>query len=940
MPSKHNIPTKAQKRITECRRTRNTYLDLSGCNLYEIPEEVYEMDWIEVLDLSPDYYFEKTFWGRLQKRILDGILRGKKIASYGDLWLKLHYEIYNDWANFILLQNLPINKNHLQSIDEKILQLPRLKGLILPNNKISEFPEHLAKLQQLQVLYLSNNQLSQIPEHLAKLQQLQVLSLSNNQLSQIPEHLAKLQQLQFLSLSNNQLSQIPDWLSAMPHLIELYLKGNPIQNIPKEIFDQDGNILADLQSHFASIQKEKERLFEAKLLIVGEGDVGKTSLKFKLEDAAYIATKGKIESTEGIVISQEHYKENWEDHEREFTLNVWDFGGQEVYHATHQFFLTQRSLYLLVWDSRKDTRQSGFDYWLNIIRLLGNNSPVLLIKNVFDKRDISIAESQWRQSFPNLKEFLTINCGKTNKKAMKKLWKAIKYQIGGLEHIGVEWGKDRLEVRRALEEKAKERPFIALETYLDICREVGDITDEKEAARLSDYLHHLGVILHFQDDDYLNQTVILRSEWGTAAVYKILDDPELQKRDGLLYYSDLEARIWGKDDATHRWKASDYPTRKYATLLRLMYRFELCFPIQDTDGKQYIVPELLEADEPKTLDKTPFEVSTAEHPILQFVFEYPIFMPKGIITRFMVRLYPFIENKIYWRRGVWMHYPRHNARATIVQNDVDKRIYIRTIGRDRKVLLGIIRQHIGAINATFSEQLKVNELIPCNCKECIHADKPYFYEQEQIKKYQKKGVLHIRCGNSLEEVLVSRLVNDTISSVDSKIGSGFSRGFNEGFDIGGKETEIPIPPPKVFIAYDDADQVHLENLTKHLNSLERSGELQTWSVNQTLAGSNQKKVLNQQLAEAGIILLLISVDFINSDTCVDHILKVAMQKNKAGSAWVVPIYVRPCDCDKMPFEDLEPLPNDKTKPQYVTLWENQDAAWWNVTQGIKKVLKS
>ena len=668
----------------------------------------------------------------------------------------------------------------------------------------------------------------------------------------------------------------------------------------------------------------------------------------KLENLGYIAKEGKTESTEGIVISQQHYKENWEEHEREFTLNIWDFGGQEVYHATHQFFLTQRSLYLLVWDSRKDTRQSGFDYWLNIIRLLGNNSPVLLVKNVFDKRDISIAESQWRQSFENLQEFLTINCGKPNKKAMKKLWRSIKHHIGNLGHIGVVWGKDRLEVRRALEEKAEERPFIGLEAYLDICREVGEIADEKEAARLSDYLHHLGVILHFQDDDYLNQTVILRPEWGTAAVYKILDDPVLQKRNGLLYYEDLEARIWGKDDASHRWKAADYPVRKYPTLLRLMHRFELCFPIQDSKGRQYIVPELLKADEPEGLDKKPFEGSTAEHPILQFVFDYPVFMPKGIITRFMVRLYPFIEGENYWRRGVWMHYPRHDARATIVQNDVEKRIYIRTIGRDRKILLGIIRQHLRAINATFSEQLKVNEWIPCNCSECLHASKPHFFTHEQIENYQKNGIPRIRCEKGrLEEVLVSQLVNDISSSVgSSRMGDFDSRDFDSrDFYTGEEEFEnrardIPIPPPKVFIAYEDNDHAYLEELSKHLSGFKRSGKLQTWSTKDLLAGTHKRQKLGEELQKADLILLLISSDFMSSDLCMELMLKAAMQKNKEGSAWVVPIYVRPCKCDETLFNGLQPLPNAPNKPEYVSEWKSSDLAWLNVVNGIEKVLKS
>ena len=34
-------------------------------------------------------------------------------------------------------------------------------------------------------------------------------------------------------------------------------------------------------------------------------------------------------------------------------LHVWDFGGQEILHATHQFFLTERTLYLLVLTGRE-----------------------------------------------------------------------------------------------------------------------------------------------------------------------------------------------------------------------------------------------------------------------------------------------------------------------------------------------------------------------------------------------------------------------------------------------------------------------------------------------------------------------------------------------------------------------------------------------------------
>ena len=49
-------------------------------------------------------------------------------------------------------------------------------------------------------------------------------------------------------------------------------------------------------------------------------------------------------------------------------LVSWDFGGQDIYHATHQFFLTDRSLFLLLWNARQGWEQAKLHYWLDIIK--------------------------------------------------------------------------------------------------------------------------------------------------------------------------------------------------------------------------------------------------------------------------------------------------------------------------------------------------------------------------------------------------------------------------------------------------------------------------------------------------------------------------------------------------------------------------------------------
>ena len=89
----------------------------------------------------------------------------------------------------------------------------------------------------------------------------------------------------------------------------------------------------------------KRVLNEAKVLLVGQGGVGKTSLVKRLVDGGFDPEENK---TEGIDIRKWHVEVDGE----RIRLNVWDFGGQEIMHATHQFFLTKRSLYLLLWDAR------------------------------------------------------------------------------------------------------------------------------------------------------------------------------------------------------------------------------------------------------------------------------------------------------------------------------------------------------------------------------------------------------------------------------------------------------------------------------------------------------------------------------------------------------------------------------------------------------------
>ena len=108
--------------------------------------------------------------------------------------------------------------------------------------------------------------------------------------------------------------------------------------IPPEIIRKNEQPKAIIDYYLSLLEKEKKPLHEAKMLILGQANVGKTCLRKRLINNNYDPKRNK---TDGIDIH------NWEIEveDRKLQVNIWDFGGQEIYHATHQFFLTKRSLY-------------------------------------------------------------------------------------------------------------------------------------------------------------------------------------------------------------------------------------------------------------------------------------------------------------------------------------------------------------------------------------------------------------------------------------------------------------------------------------------------------------------------------------------------------------------------------------------------------------------
>lgn len=604
----------------------------------------------------------------------------------------------------------------------------RITALALANQKLGFFPSTILKMNEIELLILEKNDISHLPGNISELKNLKMLFLGGNHFSEFPYSLADIKDVSLISLFSNNITTInekildfnlPLYLDYERRRKGIYLSDNPLETPPPEIIQQGRNAL---KNYFEELERGTVNLHESKLLFVGHGAVGKTSLMKRLVHDEYNENES---STEGIDIK------NWtlgKENGQELKINIWDFGGQDIYHSTHQFFLSKRSLYILVWDARIEKmmpNMASFDYWLNIVSLLSQNSPILVVQNKVDERVKSIGETLLRRHFPNIVGFYNVSA-KTGD-GISELKKVIETQIRKLPHIGEKLPKAWVKVRDKL--KATEQNVITYDNYISLCNSFQLNTEQ--ALHLSNYFHDLGVFLHFQDNDILRNILFINPEWATNAVYKIIDTKEIVLNKGRFNSSQLP-QIW-----------QEYPRDKYPFLIELMKKFELCFLLPETNN--YLVPELLPGDEPD------IEWDTTDN--LLFEFRYK-FMPAGIVTRLTVRMHDYIKSNLFWVQGAVIE--REHTKAIVKSDILERTIKIRIQGKNKQDLFGIIRYEIERINKTL-KQPHVDLMAPCICEKCKDSENPEFYAFETLIRALDKGKKTIECRASFEDVSINRL---------------------------------------------------------------------------------------------------------------------------------------------------------------------------------------
>ena len=621
-------------------------------------------------------------------------------------------------------------------LDDFLETQPGIRKLALFGLPIGRIPDPIHRMQALTEAWLTGIQLFEIPDWLFEAPQLTSLNLSFNNLPVLPDTISAARQLKSLRLRENQIWRIPAELWELRTLEILDLLGCPIREIPPDLlrlnrlssllFDVDKLVIPPPEIAAQGLDAIKrywiqerdsgvDYLAEAKLLIVGESGAGKTSLAKKILDPGYELDKTE-DSTSGIDVLGWQFPTSIRVRDqagerllqRDFRVNIWDFGGQEIYHSTHQFFLTKRSVYVLVTDERRE--DTDFEYWLEIVNLLSEGSPLIIVQNRKQGRIHGVDFGALRRRYPNLRGTLALDLADNS--GLDQAVEEIRKELEHLPHIGTPLPKTWRAVRLALE--ADPRNYISAADFFGICQANG-FTDRENMRQLGGYLHDLGICLFFQDDALLSKTVILKPEWGTAAVYRVLDDLEIAGALGVFTKSDLD-RIWS--DVSYADMRDE--------LLQLMVKFQLCFQVPGSDT--HIAPQLLTPSRPI------YDWDEGDNLVLRY--EYDV-MPKGIVRRLIVALhYQIADGDMLWRSGAVFEY--EGSRAEVIEVYRRRLLTIRIRGRDPRVLLGLIDHELGIIHRSY-QGIRFKKCMPCGCETCSVSSEPTMFEVDRLKEFAQAG---------------------------------------------------------------------------------------------------------------------------------------------------------------------------------------------------------
>ncbi|MEP6517876.1 COR domain-containing protein [Microcoleus vaginatus] len=697
----------ARRRIEKARQEGARELDLSGLELTELPDAIASLTQLRTL-----YLFNNE-------------LR----------------ELPEAIASLTQLRLLYLKSNELRELPEAIASLTRLQELYLQNNELRELSEAIASLTQLRQLDLHNNQLRELPEAIAFLTELRQLDLYNNQLRELPEAIASLTQLQELNLSDNQLRELPD---AIVSFKQFKLRGLKIDNNP---FNPDLAAAYEqgteaLWQYLRAKAEAQITLNEAKLILIGEGDVGKSCLLGALREDEWLESRPTTHGIEIKPVIVTH-----PDSGTEISLNGWDFGGQPVYRPTHQLFFSAPAVYLVVWKPREGPQQGLVKEWITLIKHREPDAKVLVVATHGGpgqrQPDIDRQEIQDRFGSDTVLDFFHVDSKpdlQNSCTGLAELKAKIASVAASLPEMGRSVPAKWQRVRKILQ--THDKAYLPYDEVLAICAQQG--IDKEQAELFLRISHTLGHFIHYHYDPILRDIVILKPDWLAKAISFVLDDETTRRRNGLVDFEHL-GELWSNPPFPGE---DGYPKELHPIFLKLMERFDLSYRVVLDPAKPSntsLIAQLVRDTRPELPNwgEQPEAGDRQQVQICRIVDDRgQLAVAEGLFYQLIVRLHKYslgrcnYEKSIHWQRGLMLDND-YNGRALLEYVNTDVKITVRAAYPER--FLSYLTEEIKWLVENFWEGLRCNVMVPCIAPCGMNAPGNGLFEVEKLIESKKKN---------------------------------------------------------------------------------------------------------------------------------------------------------------------------------------------------------
>lgn len=429
----------------------------------------------------------------------------------------------------------------------------------------------------------------------------------------------------------------------LPKLSRLVLFETPFDDLPAEVCGEAPaeNVLAAVRAHFADLAHGPAADTELKLFVLGNGRVGKTQLCRRLQGEPF---DEDVPTTHGVRLGHLDLDLPGGGPVR---LNLWDFGGQDIYHGSHALFLQSQAVFLILWHpglEQGEYREGGvairhrpLSYWLEYVRALaGPDAAVVVIQSQCDAPG---TEAKPPADVPSVA--CSARTGRGLDAVRAALTRAVAESL--VRHPAPPIGVGRAAVRDRLRQVG--RRTLAIDEFRSLCAEAGPVSDPDAVLA---YLHRTGAVFH--RPGLFDDRIVLDQQWALDAIYALLHRAET------LPWLAGRGRFTRRDLALTVWKGVADADQK--TLLSMMESCGVCFRVRDVSPRpdaaewEYAAPELLpgwDAVAPllgPALDPTPDAEAAARYR----------FLHEGILRSFLSRLGQVARDRaIYWRYGCWFH---------------------------------------------------------------------------------------------------------------------------------------------------------------------------------------------------------------------------------------------------------------------------------------------